>query len=395
MSLQKVFLILLVLTSLPLATQARDLSDMTIDVLSDKHGAEAKQDAFDRATEQVVEKLTEDLMGAEKAGRYWPGIKAKVLKNSERYLLFIKGSAPQDVNGGTQTKITVTLRISTDNLETFLREEGVLNSGTLRVLPLVEVVDSRGVHYAWWSDAPEATGAPGLEDVFKKFLTRMSSKLKVKNVYMLDPTAQSFRMSVPAAYRSLVLRHEDQMLLAQYLKADVVVSGKIEVARLRSENSELKLAYDLQMWQAKSGRDIADVQRFEPLSSDNPKVVQAVLDQTSSKVLDELAGKLADAESSGNLNLNLIKVAVSGTMNYRQQSEFKRQLAQVREIKVLRERFFEPGRVVFEAESSVNGTELARAIQRTRFSLYNVAVEGSQDDSLALKVKALSSASVQ
>jgi hypothetical protein len=67
----------------------------------------------------------------------------------------------------------------------------------------------------------------------------------------------------------------------------------------------------------------------------------------------------------------------------------------VREIKVLKERLFEPSRVTFEAETSSTGTELAKLLQKTRFPLYTINVDAAQDDSLALSVKAFSSTSAQ
>ncbi len=390
----KASLILIIFSLINLQAQARDLTDVSLDIGTVKQGAEAKQDAFDQAIEQTTQKLTEELLGPEKSARYWPSLKAKLLKNSTRYVVFIKGSPPIEKAG--QTQITVVMRLSPDNLETLLREEGVLNAGTLRVLPLFEVVDSHGARYAWWADMGEDDKTTSAQqDMFKRFFSHLGSKLKAKNVYVLDPTNPSFRMSVPAAYRTALLRKEDQMLLAQYLKADVVLSGRVDVARPRSENSELKLGYDMQLWQAKSGREIGAVQRAESLSSDTPKVVQALLEISSPKVVEEISAKIGDALASGNLNLNVVRVAVTGTMSYRQQAEFKRQLAQVREIRVLKERLFEPSRVVFEAETPMSGQDLAKVLQKARFPLYSLEVDSAQDDSLALSVRALSSSSAQ
>ncbi|NJL23843.1 MAG: hypothetical protein HC902_00760 [Calothrix sp. SM1_5_4] len=82
-----------------------------------------------------------------------------------------------------------------------------------------------------------------------------------------------------------------------------------------------------------------------------------------------------------------------GALNYGQMTDFKKQLGSVREIKALRERLFESSRVTFEAETAVNGQELAKAVQRHRFSAFAVSVSGSQDNGLVLNVRPLSSAS--
>lgn len=370
--------------------QARDLTDLNLEITTDKQGAEAKQEAFDKATEEATQKLTEQLLGADRADKLWPTARAKLLKNSSRFVVFIKGSTPQEANGATH--ITVTMRLSPDNLETILREEGLMNSGGVKVLPLVEFVDPQGVHYAWWADMGELNKGSTLTEMFKKFSTGLASKFKGRNIYVFDPMVASFRMSVPGSYRSTTLKREDQLLFAQYLKADVVVSGRVYIT---GTAPDMKLVYDLQMWQAKSGRGMAEEQRVAGLNSLNPKVVQAAVEQTDGKVFGDLLGKLTEALASGDLNLNVIRLAVNGNLTYRQEADLKRLLEQVREIKVLKERLFQPSRVVFEAEVAVPGTELAKTLQKTKFPQYAMQIESAQDDSLALDVKALSPSSAQ
>lgn len=392
MSFEVLLLSLIVAFVTPVAG-ARELTELTLDISTNKDGADAKQDAFDQATEQATQKLTEELLGAERFARYWPGLGPKLLKNSTRFVLFVKGSVAQQVGGVTH--ITVNLKLSPDSLENILREEGVLGSNAVRVLPLVEFSDGRGGRYLWWAAAADDEKTGPAQDMFKHFFQRLAAKFKAKNIYVLDPTSTSFRMGVPATYRSENLRREDQMSFAQYLKADVVLSGKVIIGHQVLNNSDLKLAYDLQLWQARSGRSVVEVQRAESLASDAPKVVQALLDQSDVKVLDELAGRMSEAMSSGGLNLNVIKLQVNGSMSYRQQAELKRLLSQLREIKVLKERSFEPAKVVFEAETAVTGVELAKTLKKTKFPLYTIAVDAAQDDSLAMTVRALSSASAQ
>ncbi len=377
-----------------LTAHARELQDLSLDITTAKGGSEAKQDAFDQATEQGAARIAEDLLGGERMARYWPGLKAKLMKNSRRFVLFIKGSPPQDTGGGMQ-KITVSLRLSPDAIETWLREEGVLNSGGVKVLPLVEVSDSHGARFLWWAAGQETNKSTSVQDFFTKFFTHVTAKFKSKNTYVLDPTKTSFRMAIPAAYRGENLKREEQMLFAQYLKADVVLSGRVSVTRLNREGAEAKLDYDLQLWQAKSGRLIGEVQRSESVPSDSPKVVLATLEQSEKKVIEDLSHHLVESLNAGNLNLNVVKIALSGAMSYRQQAELKRQMAQMREIRILKERLLEPGRVTFEAETPVTTQELAQAFKKARFPLYMIEVVSAQDESLALNVKALSSASAE
>ncbi|MBX3022349.1 MAG: DUF2066 domain-containing protein [Bdellovibrionales bacterium] len=365
---------------------ARELSDLNLEISSAKRGGEAKQEAIDQATEEGTRRLTEELLGPEKGAHAWTQAKAKILKNSTRYVVFIKAGTPIDAAEGS--KVAVQLRLSPDNLETLLREMGLFAGGSVRVLPLVTVSESKGSKYAWWADAGEEKTLA--QDYHKRLFQQLNAQFKGKSVYVLDPMNASFRMSVPAAYRTEGLRREDQALLGQYLKADVVLSGRVDISKVRPEGPEQKIDYHLELWQAKSGRGIAELSRQETAASDVPKVVSAVMDQADKKVFGELATKLAEVAGSGNLNLGVLRVTVNGNLSFRQNNEFKRQLSAVREIRALKERLFEPSRVTYEAETQVNSNDLAKAVQRTHFNGFQVGVDDTPDNGLVLSVRATS-----
>jgi hypothetical protein len=368
--------------------QARELTDLSLEITTQSQGADAKQEAFDRATEEATHRLTEELLGPEKTARYWSQISPKLLKNSTRYVLFIKGSTPQTQADGTH--LTVQMRLSPDALEALLRESGVFAGGSVRLLPLISVSDGRGGHYAWWTGEDDDKNSSLAREYFKKIFQHLNAHFKGKSVYVLDPSSASFRMSVPSSYRMENLRREDQSLLAEYLKADVVLSGRIDLVRPRSDSPEQRLSYGLRLWQVKNGRAVADANQSEKAASDAPKLISSLLDQTDKKVFADLAGKLGEAIASGSLNLAVLRLAVEGDLTFQQQADLKRQIGDIREIRGVRERLFEPSRVTFEVETQVSATDLAKAVQRTRFNGFRVGVAGVQDDSLVLSARATS-----
>src|SRR3569623_1466420 len=81
--------------------QARELTELTFDITSDKQGPEAKQEAFDKATLEATQKLTQEILGSERSARYWLSFESKLLNNSTRFVLFVKGSAPEVKAGVT------------------------------------------------------------------------------------------------------------------------------------------------------------------------------------------------------------------------------------------------------------------------------------------------------
>jgi hypothetical protein len=227
----------------------------------------------------------------------------------------------------------------------------------------------------------------------KRFFQQLGGLFKGKNISVLDPTGQSFRNGLPATYRTENLRRDDQILLGQYLKADVVLSGRVDVVRLRSDSSEHKIDYALELWQTKTGRSLWEMSKTENVASDNPKAILAAMEQAQPEIFKDLSAKVNDAVAAGNLNLAVVRITIEGSLNPRQQNEFKKQLSSVREIRLLRERLIEPTRITFESESAVNGSELGKILkEKARFNQFLVDVSAIQDDRLVLVVKAQASA---
>jgi hypothetical protein len=374
------------LTALVYSAEGRELKDFAVEITTLKRGAEAKQEAFDQAVEQATREMAEEIMGGEKTAKSWDSVRDKVLKNSTKYVVFIKGSPPLEVKG--QSKVQVQMRLSPDHLEAALREAGLYGGETVRLLPLVQVMDPSGSRFIWWADVSDGKTVTQAQAYFKKLFQQLNSQFKGKNVNVLDPTNASFRNGIPASYRSENLRKEDQVLFGQYLNADVVLSGRVQVTRPRADSLEHKIEYTMELWQTKTGRNLAEVSTVETVGSDNPKAIQAVMDEVQPKMLAGLATKLQSAMGSGHLNLSIVRISVEGGLTPKQMSDFKKLLESVREIRMLRERLLEASRTTFEGESSVNGTELVKALQKTRFPNYSVSVSQASDDRLVLSVRA-------
>lgn len=363
------------------AAAGRELKDVTLEIDTAKRGAEGKQEAFEQAVETATKDLAEDFLGSDKVAKSWDQVKGKILKNSTKYVVFIKGSVP------AENKIQVQMRLSPDALETVLREAGLIGSETVRLLPLVQISEAQGSRYLWWADLGESRTPSLAQGYFKRFFQQLSVQFKGKNVSVLDPTNQSFRMSLPPNYRTESLRREDQTLLAQYLNADVILSGRVDVARPRPDAGEHKITYTLELWQTKTGRSLLEASRTQTVGNESPKALQAAMEQVQPKLFTELSAKLQEAMSTGTLNLTVVKIAVEGNLNPRQLGEFKKLLGGVRQIRFLRERLLEGERTTFEGEASVGAGELAKVLQKARFPHFQVSVSSAPDDRLVLAVK--------
>ena len=141
----------------------------------------------------------------------------------------------------------------------------------------------------------------------------------------------------------------------------MVVTGKIDVT-----SGGTRLDYDVQTWQSQSGRALSEYTKVDVLPTAEPKSLAGHFDQRTRTIFADLATKIREASSQGNLNLSVVKIVIEGDLGYREQRELRRTLSDAREIRSVRERLFEPGRLTLEVETTLAAPDLAKALQRTR-----------------------------
>ncbi|MGE4130020.1 MAG: hypothetical protein AB7F86_00190 [Bdellovibrionales bacterium] len=365
---------------------ARQLTDLNLEVPVLKKGTEGRQEAMDRAVEDATRQVTSQILRTEDLGPDWEEKKARILKESPRYIVLIKGSPSESKEG--QPVMSVKIRLASDRLEALLRETGVIGSQTVRLLPLVYVHDLEGDRYSWWTDLGDDKTKSLTRSAYMKFNSSLIRILKGQSVQVLDPSKSSFRMSVPASYRTSSLRREDQSSLAQFLKAEVVLSGYLDV-------QADKVTYQLDLWQARSGRTLAEAQGSESLSDRKTKTVEKEIASLEKRALAEIKEKLVAVVKEGSLNLSVLRLAVEGAMSQKQQADLKNQLSSLREVRLIRERIVEAERMTYEVESSISAEDLGQVIGKAKFPGFHVQVSGRQDNSLILAVKATGSSSAQ
>ena len=161
--------------------EAREDIDMNLEITSDKGGEEAKQDALDQATAEATRRVTEDLLGPDRAQANWPQIKGKLLKSSPRYILFIKNAPP--AVGAAAGKFAVQVRLAPDTLESLLREMGLFAGAGARALILVRTPNGTASGYAWWS---EGDSTPATLTQAKKIYAQINAQFQSHSVTPLD-----------------------------------------------------------------------------------------------------------------------------------------------------------------------------------------------------------------
>lgn len=386
----KIFISILICL-FPSLVNAQPATEMTLSVATTASGAEARQMAFDQATEMATARVMEGILGSKVMPSIWEKNKRRILNESSRYVLFIKASQPRVEQG--LPVFDVQLRISSKNLESLLRETGLLTSGPVQILPLFEVLSEDGRAYAWWADDNLVNNSREIGRL-KTVVRELMGVFKGSSIMVLDPTQKAFQQSIPAVYRSGFLRKEDQMALAGFLKTDLVLSGSVEVVRAGLEGGDLLIKTNLELWRARTGRVLGRYNSDVRLNSINDKAVLVELKKASARLMGQLGNEVKRALQTGEIHSNVVRVEVKGELSHPQLTEFKKGLMGIRQVKTLVERLIEADRVVYLADVTVPAETLVEEIKKQKWNGFKVGVSGSED-SIFLRVSAGSPPSVR
>lgn len=368
------------------STGAQEIVDTIVDVTFEKKGLPPQKEVFERAIEKASNQYIDQLIGDAKAAKSQSVIKNRIIKNSGKYVMFIKAQSPTTTD--QSIRYAVNMKISVKSLETLLLQEGLLykTDGLPKLLPMIVFSDRvNSQSYAWWNPG-EATGH--LVDLAKQFHLGLRKELRSRGFFGLEPIGANSRFLLPAALQVESPATEDLLLLCEFYRAQVAARGQIVISPERTRSDVYRIEVRLAALHATNGRVIGEVIRTY-LTEPGPfkQVVKAKLDSTIEKLAGDLATQILDAWKSGTFGASLLNVAVTGDLSYQQLAQFKKLLMdQVKDLKTLKERLFEPRRIVFETDSAVSSNELAAAIRGQNFPCFQVSVTDVRPDTVDLKV---------
>ena len=129
------------------------------------------------------------------------------------------------------------------------------------------------------------------------------------------------------------------------------------------------------------------VRSFDTDPGDFRRVVRSKFIETSKKVSQDLASQLSEAWKSGTFGANLYRLTMKSKMRPKDIEDFKKTVViRMREIKSMRERVLEAGKVTYEVDSSAVPQQLADAFKKRKFSQYKVEVDDVEPDGMTIEV---------
>lgn len=363
--------------------------ETVLDVSFPRKGGVNQKEVFDKAIEKASLSSIEQIIGEQKAAKNLALIRGRIIRDSGKYIEFIKSENPTVV--GDELRYPVRLRLSVKNLESLLLQEGLLykSDGLPKLLPMITISDRvNSQSYSWWSQ-PVTSSLGVLPDLTKRVHLELRDGLRSRGFFGLEPVSAGLRSAIPASLQSENPGTDEMQLLCEYFQAQVIAKGQVIVSSERTRADVYKIEVKVVALHASNGRVIGEVIRtYNTEPGPFQQVVRAKLDEALDKLSSDLAMQILEAWKSGTFGASLLRVAVRGGLSYSQLFQFKKLLLeQVRDLKTLKERMFEPGQVIFETDSSASPDGLAASIRGKTFPRFQVTVSNVSSSGIDLRVE--------
>lgn len=367
--------------------QVQDLVEYTEEGRSEsKDIVQAKQDAIQDAIEKVSSKIIREIIGDSKFDRQFSSIKSKIISQSDKYIPFIKTSSSKV--DAEQTRMNVTMKVALKNLEILLQKNGFLSAteGPAIVLPILmysDLVNHKSIR--WWVDSPEVLN-PFLLNIQKDYIENLKKSFLSMGFHVLDPQTWQYRRQVPNHLQIESLRTQDQQLLAESFKAQLVVKGDIQI-----ENSKLPQTYKIVMkfliLHVGNGRVIADsVRSAETEAGAFASVVPKKLEILNQEMNSDLTSQVSEAWTKGTLTTVPVRLAIRGNFEYRTLENIKEDIKQqIRNVRSISERLFTGNQIELDIDVEGGVEVLAKSLKHMRFRSHPLTVDSVEPSRITLK----------
>lgn len=348
------FVIFCVLFNLSSLSFAQGLQTKEIEVAISSTGAEARSEAFQKATENLSKELALSRLGKEFLEKNEKRFEDEVIAKSEKYILSLRSKSVQ----GSSFKVE--LSYSIEAFDRLLRESGLvqLSRQNLRALVLIEEKNQAVGAGPWWvKDSGE------MKPLAKEAYLALGKELTARGIEVLSP--QSIRKKLPSEFKKANLMREELVRAGTSTGVTLVYFGLVAPGSKGT-------IYHGQWIQVPAARILEELQGEAPKAQIGAKLIAPV--------------KVAQAQ--GTLNTRPFLLTIEGDISPRQLDQLKgRMRSGVRDLRSMKERVIRQGKFTFEAESPQTPKALADILKTLSFQDFQHRVSLNGDDEILLRIE--------
>lgn len=346
------------------------------------------EDANQQAIQKVSERYIIDVIGEEKYNKNKKAIAEKVIRDSGKYIPFVK-STSDGKNKDGKSVTTVNMRISTQSLIDLLSINGFMNSEytSALVYPMIQIIDRvNPKSFKWWI---ESTKDEFLLKTHSAVISELQNSLKEGNFYVLDPVKWNLLASVPHHLRKDYYRRDDVISLGEFFQAPLIIQGSVEFSPSMRTSQNYWIKVKLSAYVSSQGKVIAESVRQRETEPGDFNIVAPKMAQTLLKeIFEDFGSQIQEAWKKGSVNSSSLQLAVLGSLSFQGQENFKKALMQnTSKLRAMTEILVEQNKRVFSLDYSGTPEELGQKIQNLRPTGLQVKLKDVDWKEVAVRVE--------
>ncbi len=323
------------------------------------------------AREQVIEMIGDKRYAKNKAI-----VENRIVREAAKFIPFVQpGEAVKQPDG--TWKMKVDLKVSLGSLRKMVIDTGLLTDADtpVTIIPMIGFTDRmKGVSYRWWMGDSRDDARKSVVEWARIVQLGLHKELMNQGFHLQLPLEGTVSNALPTPFRVDRATGQDLKQLGEYLGVSMALRGDVRVRDSRESVGGWQIQVRLEVVPVQGGRTVAEISRtFDTDPGPADIAVRKRLEKEIGEMSKDLSTQVFEAWTRGTLAATTVKLAVRGTLSPKQLGDFRTQISRaLRDIKAIRERVFEPGRVVFEVDYAASPEDF-------RDKLKNVELPGFQD----------------
>ena len=352
-----------------------------------KNSSKARQEMFQQAVEKVSMDYIKEFVGERKLSKFQNIIQRSIIPESGKYILYQKGDGLERTSTGHS--MSVIMKVSLKNLKALLLEKGLMYQmeGQPKVLPLVAYIDKvESLRQIWWAET-SGEGSTFAVEQTKLLHNSLQEEFSGLGFYTYRPMQWGVINLLPEVLRVERPRTEDLTLIGEYMDADIVIRGQLEIDNKKGLDDIFIITMKFVALQAENGRIVGEVARsFETEPGSHHLVVQKKLIEVIPQVNKDLGEQIRIAWQKGTFGAELVQLKISGNISFEKYKDLKQKLSNLKQVKSLKERLFEPNSVEFEVDVSVGTKSFYETLKKEASGL-NLNIDELDGQKISMRLK--------
>lgn len=310
------------------------------------------------ARDQVIE-----IIGEKRYAKNRALVENRIVREAAKFIPFVQ---PHDIEKQPdgQWKMKVDLKVSMGSLRKMVIDTGLLTDSDTPVtmLPMITFTDRfKSVSFRWWMGDSQDEVRKTVVDWSRVFDSGLHKELMRQGFHLLLPLEETVSNQIPSVFRTDRASGQDLKALGDYLGISMIVRGDVRVKDSKEIPGAWQIQIKLEVLPVQGGRTVAEISRtLETDVGPAAIVVKKKFDKEITEISRDLATQVFEAWTRGTLAATTLRLAIKGNLTPKQLGEFRNQLMKskaMRDIKAMRERLFEPGRIVYEVDYAASAEE--------------------------------------